>query len=216
TVLADHVPDQPAAGLVPGTTRCPAHPGGGGSDAGRDRVGGFPCRGPRPGRPGNLDHTRPVRLLPGAGTAEVGGHTDDDIPTAPLCSGVAGGVSRCAPMTDTPGHILHIPLGVCFVVAQPETGTPTHKESSMLLERIYDEDLAQAGYFIGCQARNEAMVVDARRDIREFLDLAAHHGMTITAITETHIHADYLSGTRELADATGATIYVSGEGGDDW
>src|SRR3546814_18738707 len=40
--------------------------------------------------------------------------------------------------------------------------------------------------------------------------------MTITAVTETHIHADYLSGTRELAKATGATTYVSGEGGDDW
>jgi len=36
------------------------------------------------------------------------------------------------------------------------------------------------------------------------------------AVTETHIHADYLSGTRELAAATGATIYVSGEGGPDW
>ena len=86
----------------------------------------------------------------------------------------------------------------------------------MLLERIYDEDLAQAGYFIGCQAKNEAMVVDARRDVREYLDLAARHGMTITGVTETHIHADYLSGTRELAEATGATMYVSGEGGDDW
>ena len=86
----------------------------------------------------------------------------------------------------------------------------------MLLERIYDEDLAQAGYFIGCQAKGEAVVVDARRDVRQYLDLAAKHGMTITAVTETHIHADYLSGTRELAEATGARIYVSGEGGADW
>ncbi|MET3861847.1 hydroxyacylglutathione hydrolase [Dietzia sp. 2505] len=86
----------------------------------------------------------------------------------------------------------------------------------MLLERIYDEDLAQAGYFIGCQAKGEAVVVDARRDIRQYLDLATQHGMTITAVTETHIHADYLSGTRELAAATGARVYVSGEGGDDW
>lgn len=86
----------------------------------------------------------------------------------------------------------------------------------MLLERIYDEDLAQASYFVGCQARNEALVVDPRRDIQVYLDLAAHHGMTITAVTETHIHADFLSGTRELAAATGATAYVSGEGGEDW
>ncbi|MFK5633092.1 rhodanese-like domain-containing protein [Ornithinimicrobium sp. LYQ103] len=86
----------------------------------------------------------------------------------------------------------------------------------MLLERFYDEDLAQASYVIGCQARNEAIVVDARRDIQPYLDLAARQGMKIVAVTETHIHADYLSGTRELAAATGAQIYVSGEGGEDW
>ncbi|PRB71702.1 MBL fold metallo-hydrolase [Arthrobacter sp. MYb213] len=86
----------------------------------------------------------------------------------------------------------------------------------MLLERIYDEDLAQASYFIGCQAKGEAVVVDARRDIQVYQDLAAKNGMKIVAVTETHIHADYLSGTRELAAATDATIYVSGEGGEDW
>jgi len=86
----------------------------------------------------------------------------------------------------------------------------------MLLERIYDDDLAQASYFIGCQAKGEAVVVDARRDIATYQDLARRHGMRIVAVTETHIHADYLSGTRELAAATGAETYVSGEGGVDW
>lgn len=86
----------------------------------------------------------------------------------------------------------------------------------MLLERIYDEDLAQASYLIGCQAKREALVVDPRRDIAVYQALAAKNGMKITAVTETHIHADYLSGTRELAAATGATMYVSGEGGPDW
>lgn len=86
----------------------------------------------------------------------------------------------------------------------------------MLLERIYDGDLAQASYFIGCQARGEAIVVDARRDIEVYLELAAKNGMEITAVTETHIHADYLSGSRELAARTGAELYVSDEGGPDW
>ncbi|BAS18274.1 uncharacterized protein YrkH [Arthrobacter sp. Hiyo8] len=86
----------------------------------------------------------------------------------------------------------------------------------MLIERIYDEDLAQASYLIGCQAKGEAIVVDGRRDIAVYQDLAARNGMKIVAVTETHIHADYLSGTRELAAATGAKIYVSGEGGPDW
>ena len=86
----------------------------------------------------------------------------------------------------------------------------------MLIERIYDEDLAQASYFIGCQRTGQALVVDPRRDIDVYRDMAAKNGMEITAVTETHIHADYLSGTRELAAATGADIHVSGEGGEDW
>lgn len=86
----------------------------------------------------------------------------------------------------------------------------------MLLERIYDEDLAQASYFIGCQRTGDAIVVDPRRDIAVYERLAQKLGMKIVAVTETHIHADYLSGTRELAAATGATMYVSGEGGADW
>lgn len=86
----------------------------------------------------------------------------------------------------------------------------------MLLERIYDEDLAQASYLIGCQLLGEAVVVDPRRDINVYLDLAAKNDMRITAVTETHIHADYLSGTLELAAATGARVFVSDEGGPDW
>lgn len=86
----------------------------------------------------------------------------------------------------------------------------------MLLERIYDEDLAQASYLIGCQAKGEAIVVDPRRDIAVYLELAEKNDMQITAVTETHIHADYLSGTLELAARTGAQVYVSDEGGPDW
>lgn len=59
-------------------------------------------------------------------------------------------------------------------------------------------------------------MVDPRRDIADYPDLARHHGLRIVAVTETHVHADFLSGARELAAATGATAYVSGEGGEDW
>lgn len=86
----------------------------------------------------------------------------------------------------------------------------------MLLERFYDEDLAQASYMIGCQAKGEAIVIDARRDIADYIEVAEANDMKIVAVTETHIHADYLSGTRELAAATGAEIYISDEGGPDW
>jgi hydroxyacylglutathione hydrolase len=87
---------------------------------------------------------------------------------------------------------------------------------SMLFKRIYDEDLAQASYFIGCQAEGTAVVVDPRRDVGVYLDEAKRHDMKIIAVTETHIHADYLSGSRELAHATGATLYLSDEGDADW
>ena len=86
----------------------------------------------------------------------------------------------------------------------------------MLFTRIYDDDLAQASYFIGCQATGEAAVVDPRRDIQVYLDEAEKHTMRIVAVTETHVHADYLSGSRELAAATGATLYLSDEGDAEW
>jgi len=76
----------------------------------------------------------------------------------------------------------------------------------MFFKHFYDEDLAQGSYLIGCQATGEAVVVDARRDIGAYLAEAARRGLEVTAVTETHIHADYLSGSRELAAATGALL----------
>ena len=86
----------------------------------------------------------------------------------------------------------------------------------MHFKHFYDEDLAQGSYLIGCQRTGEAVVIDPRRDVRVYLDEAAANKMRITAVTETHIHADYLSGSRELAHATGATLYLSDEGDADW
>lgn len=53
----------------------------------------------------------------------------------------------------------------------------------MLLERIYDEDLAQASYVIGCQATGEAIVIDPRRDVDEYMRLADKHGLRIAHVT---------------------------------
>jgi hydroxyacylglutathione hydrolase len=86
----------------------------------------------------------------------------------------------------------------------------------MLVRRFYDDRLAQASYMIGCQRLGEAIVIDPARDITPYLDAARQEGMKITHVTETHIHADFVSGTRELAAATGATAMLSAEGGDDW
>ncbi len=86
----------------------------------------------------------------------------------------------------------------------------------MFLKRFYDDGLAQASYLIGCAATGEAIVVDANRDLAQYLDAAAAEKLSITRVTETHIHADFVSGSRELARATGATLHLSAEGGRDW
>lgn len=85
----------------------------------------------------------------------------------------------------------------------------------MIFERIYDETLAQASYIIA-NDKNEAIVIDPKRDIDTYLDYAKQHGLTIKYVTETHIHADYLSGAQELAHATKAHLLLSVEGGPDW
>lgn len=86
----------------------------------------------------------------------------------------------------------------------------------MLWRLIYDEDLAQAAYLVGCQRTGEAVVFDPERDVDRYLDLAKSHGLRITAVAETHIHADFLSGARELAERVGAHVYLSGLGGPEW
>ena len=86
----------------------------------------------------------------------------------------------------------------------------------MLLKYFYDDKLAHASYMVGCQATGEALIVDPARDIRPYLTAAAEEEMRIVGTAETHIHADYVSGSRELAARVGATLYVSDEGDADW
>ena len=86
----------------------------------------------------------------------------------------------------------------------------------MLLKRFYHEGLAQASYLIGCQQTGEALIVDANRDIAQYIDAARAANLRVTHVTETHIHADYVSGSRALAAATGAVLLLSAEGGQDW
>jgi hydroxyacylglutathione hydrolase len=86
----------------------------------------------------------------------------------------------------------------------------------MLLKYFYDDRLAQASYLVGCVKTGEALVIDPARDIAPYLKAAAEAGLSITHVCETHIHADFVSGSRELASRTGAQIYLSGTGGPDW
>src|SRR5690625_7845680 len=85
----------------------------------------------------------------------------------------------------------------------------------MFFEHIYDKSLAQGSYLVGCQVTGEAIVIDAKRDVDTYVEIAKQNNLRITHITETHIHADYLSGSSELAAIKGAKMYLSDEGGED-
>lgn len=87
---------------------------------------------------------------------------------------------------------------------------------SYFFERVYEETLAQAGYVIGDLNTKEAIVIDPQRDIDVYLEIAQTNNLNITKIAETHIHADFLSGSRELAAVTHAELVLSDEGGADW
>ena len=86
----------------------------------------------------------------------------------------------------------------------------------MLLKYFYDQALAHASYMVGCQRSKAAVIVDPGRDIEQYLEMADRENVNVVAVAETHIHADYVSGARELADQVGAKLYVSDEGTADW
>ncbi len=86
----------------------------------------------------------------------------------------------------------------------------------MLLKYFYDPALAHASYVVGCQQAKVAVVVDPGRDIEPYLAMADREGLRLTAAVETHIHADYVSGARELAERIGAKLYLSDEGPAAW
>lgn len=86
----------------------------------------------------------------------------------------------------------------------------------MFFSQIYEPGLAHASYIVGCQATGQCAVIDAKRDVDTYIEIARKERLTITHLLETHIHADFLSGTRELAELTGAQLYLSDEGGNEW
>lgn len=85
----------------------------------------------------------------------------------------------------------------------------------MYFKQFFDEKLAQYAYLIGCQKNGEAVIIDPMRDIDTYIDAAAKEGLRIVAAADTHIHADYISGLRELAER-GVKVYASDEGDKDW
>jgi hydroxyacylglutathione hydrolase len=77
----------------------------------------------------------------------------------------------------------------------------------MKFQRFEVPGLAQYSYVLG--AAGKAVVVDPKRDVDTYLDYAAANDLKIAYILETHIHADYCSGAKELAEVTGAELWLS-------
>ncbi|QEM02288.1 MBL fold metallo-hydrolase [Mucilaginibacter rubeus] len=103
---------------------------------------------------------------------------------------------------------------------QKETEHPNnidhYSEGNLFFLRVFDPTLAQTSYVVGNRQSNEAIVIDPKRDIDTYLKIAEDNNLKITRVTETHIHADYLSGAPELAFATGAKLILSGETDPNW
>jgi glyoxylase-like metal-dependent hydrolase (beta-lactamase superfamily II)/rhodanese-related sulfurtransferase len=81
----------------------------------------------------------------------------------------------------------------------------------MYFEQFYLGCLAHASYMLG--SGGEAVVVDPQRDVELYLQAANQHGLKIRHIFETHLHADFVSGHKELAERTGAQIYMGEKAG---
>ncbi len=82
----------------------------------------------------------------------------------------------------------------------------------MLFRRLYHERLAQAAYLIACQSSGDAIIVDPLNDPDFYLAVARQEGVHLTMVTETHLHADFVSGAAALASAAGAELLLSGAG----
>ena len=76
----------------------------------------------------------------------------------------------------------------------------------MILQQFYLNCLAHASYLVGDEHAGVAAVIDPQRDIEQYVAYAQEHGMRITHVFLTHLHADFLAGHLELRDRTGALI----------
>lgn len=84
---------------------------------------------------------------------------------------------------------------------------------TMVFERVQTPGIAQLSYLIGDDTGGTAAVIDPRPNVEVYLQIARTHGVAITHVFETHIHADFMSGARELVSRLGsARLWASGEG----
>jgi hydroxyacylglutathione hydrolase len=83
--------------------------------------------------------------------------------------------------------------------------------SDYFIEQFVDTGLGNSAYLIGSHDTKKAVLIDPLRDVDRYLHAASERGMQLTHVLDTHLHADFVSGNREIAHQTGAVIGVSAE-----
>lgn len=76
----------------------------------------------------------------------------------------------------------------------------------MIFRQFLHEQRSCASYLIGCASKGVGAIVDPQGNLSEYVDVAERHGLRITDVIDTHVHADHPSGARELAERTGASL----------
>jgi hydroxyacylglutathione hydrolase len=79
------------------------------------------------------------------------------------------------------------------------------------IEPFVDKGLGNSAYLIGSHATKKGILIDPLRDVDRYLQVASERGLTLTHVLDTHLHADFVSGNREIAHQTGAVIGASAE-----
>jgi hydroxyacylglutathione hydrolase len=79
------------------------------------------------------------------------------------------------------------------------------------IEPFLDMGLGNSAYLIGSHDTKKGILIDPRRDVDQYLQVASEHGIQLTHVLDTHLHADFVSGSREIAHKTGARIGASAE-----
>ena len=79
----------------------------------------------------------------------------------------------------------------------------------VIFQQILNEESGCLSYLIGCAQAGQAAIVDPARDrVDDYVAMARRKGLTVSAILETHVHADHVSGNQALAAKTGARIHI--------
>jgi hydroxyacylglutathione hydrolase len=84
-------------------------------------------------------------------------------------------------------------------------------ETPWFVEPFVDKGLGNSAYLIGSHHTKKGILIDPLRDVDRYLQAASERGLTLTHVLDTHLHADFVSGTREIADQTGALIGASAD-----